>query len=699
MASKSLGTLTVDLLARTGGFERGMTTAERQSDKTAKAIKRRQQKLAKELDDIYKGVGIAIGAAFAGAIAFSKKLIDANDQLYKMARSAEGLNVSVKFLSGLNEQADDLGVNMQQVAVVFGTLNRQIATAQRGSATAKGMFAEFGIDPDKVKDTESAFLAIADSVQKYGLNAKRAGILTQIFGASGKDIVPILQQGSAAILAQNDAMAKTGQTITDDALPAITSLYDAADGVGDRFTALRNNLVVSLAPALTETLGRVDDFIAGLDKDTIDDFAQSVASLASTFVTLTTNLANGFRAVQAFGKYMAFRKTGVIDTDAPLKDQESQFNELLGRQKELQDRFDTTGNEFVKHQLDEVKAQVRRAQDLFKAMEQLRHPGGAESAMTLTGKDVPDWMKVGLGDSGPSGRPDRPALPGTKAKDKTQDFLGQNLQRGTDDLISQMQQLDGLYNKYESSINGVTGAEQSFNDRMADANALLEAGRINWDQYTQIATDGLDQLNGKAKPVFDQLSVAAQAAAHDMTTAFNSVVESFSDGIVNMLNGGSLGFKNILREFLKMVEKMIVQWLILKAIMGIGGALGGTADGTNFASFLFRGGAPAGRAIGGPVGAGTTYLVGERGPELFTPSSSGRITPNNQLGGLSGGGNVVIYSGDVNINNTDGGQGDGNDASTARQLAKMIEAQTKQVIVRATQPGGILWNQRHGVTA
>ena len=35
-----------------------------------------------------------------------------------------------------------------------------------------------------------------------------------------------------------------------------------------------------------------------------------------------------------------------------------------------------------------------------------------------------------------------------------------------------------------------------------------------------------------------------------------------------------------------------------------------------------------GRASGGPVVAGTTYLVGERGPELFTPSTSGTITPN-----------------------------------------------------------------------
>jgi hypothetical protein len=45
------------------------------------------------------------------------------------------------------------------------------------------------------------------------------------------------------------------------------------------------------------------------------------------------------------------------------------------------------------------------------------------------------------------------------------------------------------------------------------------------------------------------------------------------------------------------------------------------------------------RASGGPVMGGGTYLVGERGPELFTPSSSGNIAPNHAMGG---GGNITV---------------------------------------------------------
>ena len=59
------------------------------------------------------------------------------------------------------------------------------------------------------------------------------------------------------------------------------------------------------------------------------------------------------------------------------------------------------------------------------------------------------------------------------------------------------------------------------------------------------------------------------------------------------------------------------------------------------------------RALGGPVSGGEPYLVGERGPELFVPSVSGGIVPNNSVGGFmggrmgSGGGSSVLRGQDI----------------------------------------------------
>ena len=67
-----------------------------------------------------------------------------------------------------------------------------------------------------------------------------------------------------------------------------------------------------------------------------------------------------------------------------------------------------------------------------------------------------------------------------------------------------------------------------------------------------------------------------------------------------------------------------------------------------------RTGAP-GRAFGGPVTSGRPYIVGERGPEMFVPSGSGNIVPNNKLGG--GGVNVqVVVNAGMGTSGTQVGQ-------------------------------------------
>lgn len=58
----------------------------------------------------------------------------------------------------------------------------------------------------------------------------------------------------------------------------------------------------------------------------------------------------------------------------------------------------------------------------------------------------------------------------------------------------------------------------------------------------------------------------------------------------------------------------------------------------------------SGRALGGPVMANQSYIVGERGPELFTPTNNGSITPNRQLGG----GGAVTVNFNINAIDTQG---------------------------------------------
>jgi phage-related minor tail protein len=90
------------------------------------------------------------------------------------------------------------------------------------------------------------------------------------------------------------------------------------------------------------------------------------------------------------------------------------------------------------------------------------------------------------------------------------------------------------------------------------------------------------------------------------------------------------------------------------------------------------------RANGGPVSAGSPYIVGEKGPELFTPSTSGNITPNDALGG-----STVV---NITVNDNGGGtaSGSGPNQKNAAQLARLIESSTLAIINREKRPGGTL---------
>jgi hypothetical protein len=75
----------------------------------------------------------------------------------------------------------------------------------------------------------------------------------------------------------------------------------------------------------------------------------------------------------------------------------------------------------------------------------------------------------------------------------------------------------------------------------------------------------------------------------------------------------------------------------LSSIFGFGGG----GDSPVFGSTAFWGG----KAEGGDVSGSNSYMVGERGPELFVPKTSGTIIPNNQLGSAMGNQPQVVYNG------------------------------------------------------
>lgn len=88
------------------------------------------------------------------------------------------------------------------------------------------------------------------------------------------------------------------------------------------------------------------------------------------------------------------------------------------------------------------------------------------------------------------------------------------------------------------------------------------------------------------------------------------------------------------------------------------------------------------RAMGGPVTAGQSYIVGERGPELFTPGIGGRISPN----GGSSGNSVKVDSINITVENT----GDQLSPAAQKQIAGQVRGIVLATLVDQRRGGGVL---------
>lgn len=135
---------------------------------------------------------------------------------------------------------------------------------------------------------------------------------------------------------------------------------------------------------------------------------------------------------------------------------------------------------------------------------------------------------------------------------------------------------------------------------------------------------------------------------------------------------GKLGFEDLKRLVLSVMADVARVAISngIGATMGGGGSGGGgglLSLGTSIAMALF--GAP-GRATGGPVSAGRAYMVGERGPELFVPTASGRV----EAAGAGGVRNIAIT---VNVRG-DAGSEPQRLAQTGRQLARAVRRAVAQ---------------------
>lgn len=169
-----------------------------------------------------------------------------------------------------------------------------------------------------------------------------------------------------------------------------------------------------------------------------------------------------------------------------------------------------------------------------------------------------------------------------------------------------------------------------------------------------MADPTVEQSLGNAAKAFADfasgpVAQTTQSIEASVNRSFNAVANTIARTAVSGRNSMAQLTGAILSDF----ERIAVSQFLVKPLQ--------TVIGSVIGSILPVAGA---RAAGGPVAAGETYLVGEQGPELFTPSGSGTILPN---GALARGPQVV-----VNITTPDAQSFQKSRSQVAAMLARAI---------------------------
>ena len=172
-------------------------------------------------------------------------------------------------------------------------------------------------------------------------------------------------------------------------------------------------------------------------------------------------------------------------------------------------------------------------------------------------------------------------------------------------------------------------------------------------------------MNNKIKKIKD--------STDGVGSAFEKIGDSIAQGVSTALTDAILQARTLgeaAKGILNMIARQLLQLGINTLLFNVFG--GSTGIFKNLPTF----------ANGGKPPVGRPSIVGERGPELFVPSSAGTVIPNHRLGG--GITNNIVVNVDASGSNVEG------DDRQSRELGLVLSTAIQAQLIQEKRPGGLL---------
>lgn len=184
----------------------------------------------------FAAMAAPIAAAVAAIYGLAQKTANAGDAIYK---TSQRLGISTEKLSGLKYAAELSNVSMESLAMSIGLLSRNMQETSTGSGDAKDAFTALGISVKDIngqlKPADKIFLELADKFAGMEDGTGKAVIALRIFGRSGAELIPFLNQGASGIENLSRKAKELGIVFTAEA-------SEAAEKFNDNLKELRENI-------------------------------------------------------------------------------------------------------------------------------------------------------------------------------------------------------------------------------------------------------------------------------------------------------------------------------------------------------------------------------------------------------------------------------------------------------------------------
>lgn len=242
--SANLGTLTLDLIAKIGGFTGPI-------DKARKDVKKSLDKMGKDAEKYGKIFGAALGVGITTAsAAFVKLTADGLRNVDAQGKLARSLDTSYDSVTALSMAFGDNGIDGYEASL--NRLNRRLGAAQLGRGSALNTVKELNLDLNALSrlDADEKLAVIADRIKAVANNSQEAARFAQDLGFEQAAAAGFFLQGGDAIRAYREDVEALGLSLSDFEVSKIEDANNSMGIFGDIVQSIQQRLAVQAAPYL-----------------------------------------------------------------------------------------------------------------------------------------------------------------------------------------------------------------------------------------------------------------------------------------------------------------------------------------------------------------------------------------------------------------------------------------------------------------